>query len=427
MKRNIFGIYLCAMALLGLLLVSCDKNLTSETNYLDVPVITASDMTVAADGGSYTLTYSVTNAVSGATVSCTADVSWITDINASTSGAISFTADKNTGDDIRAANLTISYSYTNEAGSGLVSEAVGIIQNGQATPVLNLQPNAVAATYLGGSYSFAYMIDNPADDGELYCYTSADWIINFDYSTEGTVKFVVVDNSDGEELRSATITVTYEYAETSVSKEVTVVQDHPEVENIDLGDLVDVIGKYTGHANLFGQEYEGEEGEWTIRIYYNPSEEYDIYLDGLLPWGEGAYEYYQSHMYSAEGYYRDGQIIVPSQVLSTQITVSLFYHYFLAFTPCTGFDVSGTFYYDGTNFPDLVMTLDPSTGIWSNGDYGELLCGCSVSGTLSSIATGFQASAPGFYMTRISEDPASIESDEIVIHPLTELYGAIAK
>ena len=48
----------------------------------------------------------------------------------------------------------------------------------------------------GGEYSFAYILENP-DGSELEATSVDNWVNNFDYSTDGVVKFNVNPNTSG--------------------------------------------------------------------------------------------------------------------------------------------------------------------------------------------------------------------------------------
>jgi hypothetical protein len=64
---------------------------------------------MTAEGGSATINYTVENAVDGASVTASADVDWITIVDNSVAGKVSFSVAENTTTDSRAGIVTIVY------------------------------------------------------------------------------------------------------------------------------------------------------------------------------------------------------------------------------------------------------------------------------------------------------------------------------
>ncbi len=199
----------------------------TETKVLSIPTVTLSSSSVtlsyeAVD--SYTINYSVANPASdGATVSASADGSWITVLDTSVSGQVSFSVGENTADEMRTATLTLSYAYKD----GTSTAKAAIVQYGFGGPVLSVDPNSIVADVEGGEFSFDYSIDNSIDGESIKCETTEEWLTGLTDDGEGTVTFTVAAN-EGFEIRTGVITVTY----ASITKEVSVVQDRVNIEII---------------------------------------------------------------------------------------------------------------------------------------------------------------------------------------------------
>ena len=190
-----------------------------------VPVITITTeepLALAANGGSYTIEYEITDPAEDGSISADAgDAGWITDINCDTDGAITFSVAANDTEEERQATITVTYTYN---GTETVSDAITVSQ--PPVPVITItteDPLALAAN--GGSYTIEYEITDPAEDGSISADAGdAGWITDINCDTDGAITFSVAAN-DTEEERQATITVTYTYNGTeTVSDAITVSQ-----------------------------------------------------------------------------------------------------------------------------------------------------------------------------------------------------------
>ena len=196
-----------------------------------ITITTEDPLTLAADGGSYTIEYEITNPTEDGSLSADAgDAGWITDINCDTEGVITFSAAANDTDGERQAIVKVTYTYN---GTETASDAITVSQQPGEEPVPTItitteEPLALAAD--GGSYTIEYEITDPAEDGSI----SAD-AGDAGCDTEGVITFSVAANdTDGE--RQATITVTYTYNGTeTVSESIDAVQEanEPPVQGYD--------------------------------------------------------------------------------------------------------------------------------------------------------------------------------------------------
>ncbi|MCD8207716.1 MAG: hypothetical protein LUD72_07250 [Bacteroidales bacterium] len=360
------------MAIVAVALLFATACNDKDTEWVTAPSISPTSAVVTApdEGGSVSLTYTVSNPVDGATTTASASASWISDVSVPSEGTVTFTVAENPNADPRTARVTVTYSYTLAGTKGTASCEITVAQGNAAQPSLSVHPTEVAAAIEGGSYSFSYTIVNPAPDGQVSATTSASWISDIDCSVDGTVAFSVSENTGG--LRQTTISLSYSWTNGSVSESVTVVQDHqPDAAPVD--DQI-TTGTYTCYGNVYG---EGET-EWTLRIFdydddYAPQStsytgNFDFHIDGLDPDDAGDYEYYGSHMCSAAAFLdEDGALHIPTQVLNTYTNLTSG-TYWIGYLACTS---SSSLNYS-SNFPDIVFTWDAWDECWYS-DYGMFM------------------------------------------------------
>lgn len=103
--------YFCLLAILSLgLFAACetDEPVVPEP---EAPVITlnATQMQVSYEGGNLTMGYLLENPIEGATLEVTSEFDWITDLDASVSGALTFSVLPNEAESPRESWITISY------------------------------------------------------------------------------------------------------------------------------------------------------------------------------------------------------------------------------------------------------------------------------------------------------------------------------
>ena len=220
--------------------VNAVVNVSQQPGEEPVPTITITTedpLTLAADGGSYTIEYEITDPTEDGSISADAgDAGWITDINCDTEGVITFSAAANDTDGERQAIVKVTYTYN---GTETASDAITVSQQPGEEPVPTITiategPLTLAAD--GGSYTIAYEITDPTEDGSISADAGdAGWITDINCDTEGVITFSVAANdTDGE--RQATITVTYTYNGTeTVSESIDAVQEanEPPVQGYD--------------------------------------------------------------------------------------------------------------------------------------------------------------------------------------------------
>ena len=210
--------------------VNAVVNVSQQPGEEPVPTITITTedpLTLAADGGSYTIEYEISDPTEDGSISADAgDAGWITDINCDTEGVITFSAAANDTDGERQAIVKVTYTYN---GTETASDAITVSQQPGEEPVPTItitteDPLTLAAD--GGSYTIEYEISDPTEDGSISADAGdAGWITDINCDTEGVITFSVAANdTDGE--RQATITVTYTYNGTeTVSESIDAVQE----------------------------------------------------------------------------------------------------------------------------------------------------------------------------------------------------------
>ncbi len=407
MKRNLTGLCLCALALASLLPLSCEKVDTDAAGSL--PALTVSStISAATDGGQYSFTYEVTDPAEDGSLSCLADVSWIGDFDLSSAGTVGFTVSANDGTELRGGNITVTYSYS----GGTAVKSVGVFQNGTFAPELTVQPTAVTAAMNGGEYSFTYSVANPVDGGEVTCSVDADWIGNFDFTDYGTVIFTV-DENESVKLRTAEITVAYNYSGASLSSFVSVVQDHGS------GNVEDILGVYEASGPAYSSTDFCSDQTWTLTIYDDMGNY--VLVDGLTPQYAGGYEKYGDHRCSANAYYEDGKIIVPSQISEYAQVVSGGVTYYFGFTPCTYFSFDEGFCFDA-GFPDLVFTYNEDSDTWQS-NYGMFAAGFPTTSLSSFTGVVFDMTAPVTTLRKTGPLPESLSVAGTVECVATQIEG----
>ncbi len=412
--RLLYKICFGLLAVSGIVATSCEEETVTRV-LTNAPVLSVTSYLEAqAGGGMFSIAYSVGNPANDGVVTCTSNVSWLSNFAVS-DGTITFFVAENTGESLRTGDISVDYGYTDGTTSKYVTCNVAVVQHSPVTPSISVLPNPLTVPYGGGVCSLSYSIENAVSTGYINCAADVDWISGFGYDTYGEVSFSV-DANGGTELRTGVITFSYVYDSGEVTNEVIVIQDNPGVPGG--GDITEVVGTYTAHGTVYGSGFSKEtETDWVFKIYpfdgYG-NVDYDGWIDGLVPWTSGMYNTYYAHRYSAGVYfYHDGTIHVPSQAI-----IGTYSSYYLGFTPCVGVSEGG--YMSDSNFPDLVFTYNEATGKWES-DYGVFLARCDES-EISAMLGYHQVVLPTFTLTRTS-DTTSLEAKESD-HHATEALSA---
>lgn len=170
---------------------------------------------LAHDATSGAFDYSITNPVTGTSLTATANVDWITNVSVGTE-QVTFTATANTTGVERTGTITLQYD-------GAQDKTVTVTQ-AAITPVLETSniPSTPFA-YTGTAGSFDFTITNPVDGAITTATSTNAWITNVAVSGN-TVNFQVAYN-DGAS-RSGEITLTYaKNGTTLATATVTINQD----------------------------------------------------------------------------------------------------------------------------------------------------------------------------------------------------------
>ena len=104
----------------------------SEEPVPTITITTEEPLALAANGGSYTIEYEITDPAEDGSISADAgDAGWITDINCDTDGAITFSVAANDTEEERQATITVTYTYN---GTETVSESIKAVQEANEPP-----------------------------------------------------------------------------------------------------------------------------------------------------------------------------------------------------------------------------------------------------------------------------------------------------
>lgn len=166
----------------------------------DAPVLSVEDATVeaAVEGGSYSVAYSVENAVDGVEPVATSDAEWISELKAE-AGTISFVVAANEGFEAREAVVEVGYE-------GAESVEFKVKQAGRVRPELIISPDSVTTGASGGEYSLSYVVMDAIDGEELKLTVDQPWATAT--ATAYSIK-VKVEANESAEPREAVLTVEY--------------------------------------------------------------------------------------------------------------------------------------------------------------------------------------------------------------------------
>lgn len=191
--------------------VSCTKPESGSEPSLKPSV--EGDIQIAPEGGSVDVVYTLSNPVDGGQVKASCAAEWVSDIDCSVPGVVTFAAAANEDASERTAVLTIEYLYSDKS----TSCEVNLVQQpaGSDSPrIVCLEDGPVKVSAAGGSAKIAYEIKNPVDGGKIGASAACDWIKDFDFSEDGAVKFTVSSNPMASP-RTAKVTVYYNYSGSS--------------------------------------------------------------------------------------------------------------------------------------------------------------------------------------------------------------------
>ena len=184
----------------------------------DTPVLSVEKSTieVSAEGGNYSVAYSVENAAEGVEPVATTDAEWISELKAE-AGAISFVVAVNEAFESREAVVSVAYE-------GAESVEFKVKQEARMRPELIIGNSELEVAASGGEYSISYVIENAIEGEELKLTTEANWLTVS--ATAYAIKLQAAAN-ESPEPREAIIKVEYlgvearEIAITQAAKQAT--------------------------------------------------------------------------------------------------------------------------------------------------------------------------------------------------------------
>lgn len=152
--------------------------------------------------------YSIVNPQEELDVNAETEDEWISVDELKNDGEILFSIAGNDTDAVRDGKITIVY--------GKIKKDVVIRQEAAPAEKITVSPSQIFAESKGGIFSIDYIIENPRQELAVKASSEADWIGEFDYSAEGTIKFTVFAN-ETIQSRETVINVTYGTAQGQVT------------------------------------------------------------------------------------------------------------------------------------------------------------------------------------------------------------------
>lgn len=215
MKKTLFSIFAFAALLSA---AGCEKQ---ETEPAEEPSIqlTQTSISVSNEENTINIGYRISNPVETGRINTESSVDWIHDLAEVDGNTTSAIVDANPEFSERTGKITVSYIY----GEGLSVEAELTVTQSAAIPDPVLELGSLdPVSYKGGAMSLTYTLTNPVEGGIVEASSEENWITGFSYE-DGVINFNVLE-SDVEEDRQATITVTYSYEGGSISAEAVLTQ-----------------------------------------------------------------------------------------------------------------------------------------------------------------------------------------------------------
>ena len=141
--------------------------------------------------------YTIPNKQEGYELEIKADVDWIVDIK-NKGDKITYSVLENNSGSERVGKITLTYAG--------VSADFTVTQKYSAT-LIKLSPSSATHTYVGGSYSFKYVVENPREGNKVSVSTPDSWITGVK-EVDGVVSYTVSENNTGA-ARTGNVTLTY--------------------------------------------------------------------------------------------------------------------------------------------------------------------------------------------------------------------------
>ena len=141
--------------------------------------------------------YTIPNKQEGYELEIKADVDWIVDIK-NDGDKITYSVLENNSGSERVGKIKLTYAG--------VSADYTVTQKYSATLII-LSPSSATHTYVGGSYSFKYVVENPREGNNVSVSTPDSWITGVK-EVDGVVSYTVSENNSGA-ARTGNVTLTY--------------------------------------------------------------------------------------------------------------------------------------------------------------------------------------------------------------------------
>lgn len=237
----------------------------TQAGTIPAPVLTVSPTSVgftSYESGSQTVSFTVTNAVEGRSVSVSSNQSWLTTTvsnESAESGSINLSIGENTSTEAREATVTVSYE-------GAEDLTITVTQPGR--PILSVATNELEVSASGGTRSISFIVSNAVTGRSASASSDQSWLTAT--VSAGSIRLSIEENTTSMEARTATVTLSYEGAE---SVNVTVTQAAAEVPIITVS-----YGSYTFYSytdNVLSASNGSLTFSLTINVY-NPIDGYEV-------------------------------------------------------------------------------------------------------------------------------------------------------
>lgn len=107
------------------------KDTTVVTENPAIKITTQGSMEIAAEGGDYSIGYTITDPAENGQLSAACPADWITGIDYGSEGTVAFSASANETGEERSATITISYTYGDD---GKIEDSIDLVQQAKEEP-----------------------------------------------------------------------------------------------------------------------------------------------------------------------------------------------------------------------------------------------------------------------------------------------------
>lgn len=185
---KIFAKILSMLCLATICFVACDKPVDEPKEKPQVSLATT-EVVATAEGGEYSVSYTITNAVEGATITVNEDVEWISDV-AIAADKITFVVAALEEDGERSATLAVEYPKTE-------AQSITVKQSGTATPSGDFTIDVQEV------HASSAITQVTPDDKDMYYIMYLEEVSYFEYGGIETAEQLILDDFSAFQRGSA--------------------------------------------------------------------------------------------------------------------------------------------------------------------------------------------------------------------------------